>query len=96
MADPADVVPLRRSGSVPFGDPAAVFPDGSDPTRGLSVTWSPDQRAIRLGIETPDQGPSAVVLSADDLLNLVRVLMEGLPRPGGDSPLATVVPLRPR
>lgn len=96
MADPADVVPLHRGGSAPFGRPAAVFPDVSTPARGLSVTWSPDQQAIRFGIESPDQSPSAVVLGADDLLDLVRALMEGLPRPGGNNcGLAPVVPLRP-
>lgn len=97
MADPADVVPLRRGGSAPFCEPAAAFPDVTDPARALSLAWSPDQQAIRIGIEHADGSPAAVVLRADDLLDLVRVVMEGLPRPGGgDAVLAPVVPLTPR
>lgn len=97
MVDPADVVPLRRGGSTPFGEPAALFADVSDPARALSLTWSPDQRAIRFGVESCDGSSGAVVVSADDLLDLVRAVMDGLPRPDSvDTPVATVIPLRSR
>lgn len=95
MADPADVVPLRRGGSPPFCEPAAVFPDVTDSARALSLTWSPDQQAIRFGIESRDGTPNAVMLSAADLLDLVRALMDGPPG-AGSSALAPVIHLRPR
>ena len=94
----ADVVPLRRLGSPQFPGPAAFFVDATDPARALSATWAPDQQAIQLSIETPDGRPCALILSAEDVLHLVRALVEGLPLPAAAEPrpLAAVIPLKPR
>jgi hypothetical protein len=98
----ADVVPLplgRGARSAPeFGEPAEFFVDLADPARALSLTWSPDQQVVQVSIEAPGDRSSVVILDADDVLNLVRALVEGLPEPGPACPRppATVLPLTPR
>ena len=98
----ADVVPLPvglRARSAPeFGEPEEFFVDAADPARALSLSWSPDQRVVQVGIEVPGGAASEVILDADEVLDLVRALVEGLPEPGSacPRPLATVLPLRPR
>lgn len=98
----ADVVPLplgRRARNAPeFPDPAEFFLDAADPTRALSLTWSPDQDVVQVSIQASNGRTSAVILDADDVLNLVRALVEGLPEPGPARPRppATVLPLTPR
>ena len=102
MADRADVVPLPlgrrgRSGR-DFPEPADFFVDGGDPARALSVTWSPDHDAVQLGISAADGTPAALVLHADEVLGLVRALVEGLPETGVSCsrPPATILPMTPR
>ncbi len=98
----ADVVPLplgRGARSAPeFGEPAEFFVDLADPARGLSLTWAPDQQVVQVAIEGADGSSTGVILDADDVLNLVRALVEGLPEsgPARPRPPATVLPLRPR
>jgi hypothetical protein len=106
MADRADVVPLpvgrKARGAAQFPEPADYFVDVEDPARALSVTWSPDHTVVQLGIEAADGSPTALVLHADEVLDLVRALVVGLPEHGTGCPHppATVVPLerpgRPR
>lgn len=93
----ADVVPLRRRGCPEFGPPAATFLDAADPGRALSVAWSPDASAVRLGVGAADGPVAELVLDGEDVLELVRALVEGLPAAGaGSRPPAPVVPLTPR
>jgi hypothetical protein len=102
MADSANVVPLpvgRGARSAPaFPEPADFFLDAADPARALSVTWSPDHEAIQLGIESADGSSTALVLPAEEVLDLIRALVEGLPEAGAacSRAPATVVPLTPR
>ncbi len=93
----ADVVPLRRPSRPAFGPPAASFSDVADPAQALSVAWSPDARTVRLGIGAAEGPFAALVLDADDVLDLVRALVDGLPAPGATPrPPAPVLPLVPR
>lgn len=94
----ADVVPLRRRGAPEFSGPARCFVDAAEPDRALTATWAPDQQAVQISIEGPDGGICALVLGAEDVLHLVRALVEGLPLPaaGEPRPLAAVLPLRRR
>lgn len=106
MADRADVVPLpvgrKARGAAQFPEPADYFVDADDPGRALSIAWSPDHTVVQLGIQAADGSPTALVLQADEVLDLVRALVEGLPETGTGCPHppATVVPLerplRPR
>lgn len=91
----ADVVPLRLRSAPEFGEPAEFFADAADSGRALSVTWSPDQQVVQFSIETPGDPASALILDSDDVLDLVRVLVEGLPQlaPRCPRPPATVHPL---
>ena len=95
MADRADVVPLRHRGAPEFPEPAEVFVDAADSGRALSVAWSPDQQVVQFSIEEPGGNSSALVLDADDVLDLVRALVEGLPEPAAACPRppAIVLPL---
>ncbi|HUR74590.1 MAG TPA: hypothetical protein VMZ00_09955 [Sporichthya sp.] len=102
MADRAEVVPLplgRRARSAPeFPEPTEYFSDAANPARALSVTWSPDHRAVQVSIDDAGGPPTALLLDADDVLDLVRALVTGLPEPGPACPRppATVLPLTPR
>ena len=97
MADSAEVVPLRPRGPE-FPEPADYFVDAADPARALSVTWSPDHEAVQLGIESADGVPFSLVLPADEVLDLVRALVGGLPEVGArcSRPPATILPMTPR
>lgn len=94
----ADVVPLRRRSAPEFPEPAEFFLDAADPARSLSLTWSPDQQVVQVSIGTVGGAPAALVLDADEVLDLVRALVEGLPDSGPrcSGPPATVLPLTPR
>ncbi len=97
MADRADVVPLRRR-APEFPEPAEFFADAADPDRALSVAWSPDADVVQLRIDSADGERTALILAAEDVLDLVRGLVGGLPEPAARCarPDATVLPLRPR
>lgn len=97
MADRADVVPLRRRRVPERCEPAEHFADAVDPARTLSVSWSGDHDAVRIGVETID-GSEGVVLRGDEVLHLVRALVEHLPGSGAGVPRApaAVIPLPPR
>lgn len=105
MADRADVVPLRRHRVPEHCERGEHFADALDPARTLSVSWSADHEAIRIGIATLDGsdgtdggGADAVVLRADEVLALVRALVERLPgsAPAVSRAPAAVIPLLPR
>lgn len=100
----ADVVPLRTP-SAPHDDEferydiPVVFDDATGPGR-LAARWHHDGT---VGITVADGYGAASVpaefrLAADDVLELVRVLVEGLNVPGPVrlGPPAQVLPLTPR
>ena len=90
MADRADVVPLplgrRGRGGPEFPPPADFFVDAVDPARALSLTWSPDHTVVQLAISAADGTPAALVLRPDEVLSLVRALVEGLPETSAACP----------
>lgn len=94
----AKVVPLlgRRAPDVP--EPADVFADAADPTRALAVTWSQEQRVVCLSVETEGGVPVPFALDAEDVLDLVRALVDGLAEPDRRRPSgpAIVLPITPR
>jgi hypothetical protein len=94
----ADVVPLRVRSAPKFSGPPETFVDPANPARTLRVAWSPDQQAVQLSIEAPGVAPAALVLDSDEVLDLVRVLVEHLPRPAADPcrPPGTVLRWTPR
>jgi hypothetical protein len=102
MANSADVVPLplgrRARGAPEFPEPVDYFVDAAVPGRALSVTWAPDNQALQVRIESPDGSLTSLVLPADQVLDLVRALVAGLPEVGARCPRppATVLPLTPR
>lgn len=93
----ADVVPLRGHRGPEVPEPGDVFVDATDPTRALSVTWSQDERVVCLSVESAGSAPVPFALDAEDVLDLVRALADGLAdpdrRPRGP---AVVLPLTPR
>ncbi len=96
----ADVVPLRprapqRHPEPPVEDPV-VFDDACGPA-WLAAQWGPD-RAVELTIGTLHGSDVMFRLAATDVLELVRVLVEGLNEPGPVrlGPPAQVLKLPPR
>jgi hypothetical protein len=93
----ADVVPLRRRGAPEFSEPADYFVDAADPARALRVCWSPDHESVQLGFSSAEDAQHTLVLPADEVLELIRALVDGLPDVGGrcSRPPAPVLPLTP-
>lgn len=97
----AEVVPLR--GRVHADRPTApteVFLDAGDAASALEVRWQQAARSVELtlGARDGEECPTTFRLDAEDVLDLVRVLVEGLSEPGPvrlGGP-ATVLPLTPR
>ncbi len=94
----ADVVPLRGRRAPEIPEPADVFADAVEPTRALSVSWSQDERVVSLTVETAGGAPVLFALDAEDVLDLVRALVDGLAEPERGRPRepAVVLPLTPR
>lgn len=94
----ADVVPLlgRRTPDVP--EPADVFADAAESTRALSVSWSQEERVVCLSVESAGCAPVPFALDAEDVLDLVRALVDGLAEPDRGRPRrpAVVLPMAPR
>jgi hypothetical protein len=97
----ADVVPLRArnaADAAPFTGSLhapAIFDDASGPGR-MAVRWNTDGT---VGITVADDPvPVEFRLAADDVLDLVQVLVEGLNEQGPVrlGPPAPVLPLTPR
>jgi hypothetical protein len=95
-----DVVPLRtrtaqRYTAAPAEDPV-VFDDAVGPG-WLAAQWSPDN-AVELTIGSLHGSDVMFRLAAADVLELVRVLVEGLNEPGPPrlGPPAPVLKLPPR
>jgi hypothetical protein len=96
----ADVVPLRariaqRPPAAPVEDPV-VFDDLRGPG-WLTARWGPD-RAVELTIGSLHGSDVTFRLASTDVLELVRVLVEGLNEPGPIrlGPPAPVLKLPPR
>lgn len=92
----ADVVPLRSRRGPVVPEPAEIFADADEPGRVLSVSWAPDERAVQLSVSDAGADPTTFVLDADDVVDLVRALVEGLAFPRGPQDPAVVLPLTPR
>ncbi|MGQ0847418.1 MAG: hypothetical protein ACT4QF_25145 [Sporichthyaceae bacterium] len=96
----ADVVPLRAQtpgADAPFRTPA-IFDDADGPGR-LAVRWQPDGTvAITVADGRGVAVPTEFRMAAADVLDFVRVLVEGLNEPGPVrlGPPAQVLPLTPR
>lgn len=94
----AQVVPLHRRSASPPAEPGEVFLDAADARTTLAVTWQQDEGAVELTVSRDGARPATFLLDADDVLEFVRVLVEGVAEPGPVrlGPAATVLPLRER
>jgi hypothetical protein len=93
----ADVVPLRARAPQPDAVEPVVFDEAAGPG-WLAVQWQqPGGVDLAIGVDGTE---SAVFrLAPEDVLELVRVLVEGLHEPGAPvrlGPPATVLPMSPR
>jgi len=93
----ADVVPLRAREPQPDAVEPFVFDDAVGPG-WLAVQWlQPGGVDLVIGVDGTEA--SVFRLATEDVLELVRVLVEGLGEPGGPvrlGPPATVLPWAPR
>lgn len=100
VPDMADVVPFRGRAAARPCTPAmkepAVFDDATGPG-WLAAAWCPE-RAVELTLGTLHGNDVTFRLAATDVLELVRVLVEGLNEPGPVrlGPPAQVLQLPPR
>jgi hypothetical protein len=92
----ADVVPLRARAPQPAAAEPVVFDDALGPG-WLAVQWlQPGGVDLAIGLDGTES--SVFRLDPQDVLELVRVLVEGLREPGPVrlGPPAAVLPLTPR
>jgi len=92
----ADIVPLRAREPQPEAAEPVVFDDAAGPG-WLAVQWL-QPGGVDLAIGEDETESSVFRLAPEDVLELVRVLVEGLREPGPVriGPPATVLPMTPR
>jgi hypothetical protein len=92
----ADVVPLRAREAQPDALEPVVFDDAIGPG-WLAVQWLLPGVGVDLAIGLDGTESSVFRLAPEDVLELVRVLVEGLREPGPVrlGPPATVLPFPP-
>jgi hypothetical protein len=90
----ADVVPLRARAPLPDAAEPVVFDEAAGPA-WLAVQWRRSE-GVALAIGRDGTESAVFRLAAEDVLELVRVLVEGIGDPGPvrPGPPATVLPFR--